>query len=229
MGLIAIGLVGLAAFRKQSSLMHVDVLLALGAGLFAACLLQITALGLFGLGSAYAVKKHGFLLGTAAVMIWSALIVEFGWARKLVAGVARRVPKTHATLAIVPLTMIGLLLVNFVGRPHWPLHPLSEYERQLSEMLGADRILAHEMRGATLSANHKLPLHQNFSVAMRHLRPSHAIVEEHHQAMVRGGLGEGVREPKYVVVSEPTDDVSAACVRNRFETIAVLKGSCYRP
>ena len=70
--LLLVGIPFLIAVARRSNLVYVEPIVALCIGVAVPCVLQLGALAFLGLGSPYAIKKWGFMLGTLSVLVFLA-------------------------------------------------------------------------------------------------------------------------------------------------------------
>lgn len=76
-GLLAAGLIAaIALYLKTELRPWYRPAISLGVAALAPFLLQALALTITGTGSSYVLRKHGFLLGTSAAILWTCIVVE---------------------------------------------------------------------------------------------------------------------------------------------------------
>jgi hypothetical protein len=193
--LLAFGLGATILLRPQLRAPHIDAIAALAFGGLATLGAQAAVFFLFGQGSPYLLKKHAFLIGTAAVMVFAVLGSE------LCLRVVRpeRVRKMRGLMRpalLVPVTAVLFFVAVFGWRDRHPLPPLFAYDDALRSLVAGDARLT----GVTLSLNAAFPAHQNFTVALARLRPGWDVGFEQLQR-IGFWAGDPIRAARYRVVN----------------------------
>lgn len=198
---------------------------ALSLGALSPCI-AIGLLSLAGLGgSAYAVKKSAFLLGTAGVMMLSILIVE--WTARLLAPILTRL-KDFQLPASAPLHTIAacgfvalVIVVAFNGRERESVKRLISIDRDLRELLAGDA--SDQLYGqAILMISSESP-HANFVIGYPILRQGAGAPQ--HSLFLPGPPDLTGR--KFVVVGiADKNQYEQPCVLQSTKRLAVITADC---
>lgn len=221
--LLLVGIPFLIAVARRSNLVYVEPIVALCIGVAVPCVLQLGALAFLGLGSPYAIKKWGFMLGTLSVLVFSCLVMEWLPAKRLVSGVLplRLAPYARAVLA--PTFACVALIFVFAGRPSTPLSEIVEYDRELKSLM--DNAFANDLDATTVSMNSKFSAHANYVVAFARLHSwLQTQVVQNALSSPEPKLVEGAR---FVVLnSVEAVRLPESCVFHRNDQLAVVRSEC---
>jgi hypothetical protein len=142
--------------------MHCEPLVAAGVAVALLAWVQFGFLRLAGLGSPYAVKKHGFMIGTflaASLAAWlTAILLRSGLYRQL------RAPFTFIPVYITRWIAACLAVVAVLPWRGEPLDPMIKYDGEVRAMVASGR--PPDLLGHTISVNKGLPFIINFAVAL---------------------------------------------------------------
>ncbi len=146
---------------RSGSSTQCEPLVAAGVAIGLLAWVQFGFLRLAGLGSPYAVKKHGFMIGTfvaASLAAWfTAMLLRSGLYRHI-----------RGSLTIIPVYVtrwIAACLAVVAVLP-WrgePLDPVIKYDREVRAMVASGR--PPDLLGHTISVNRELPFVINLAVA----------------------------------------------------------------
>ena len=220
---VAGGVVGLWWCRLLSATLQFDALSALAIGICAATLAQAVAYYGLSLGSPYAIKKHGFALGTVAAMVAASLIVELPAVRTALEKVGpRRVAAFKSFVA--PAFLLFVLAAVFTGRPSFPVAGMIHYDKELRGFMSqAD---SAKFFGLTLSANAALPRQQNFTVAPARLRPVATVWTEQFQLFTR--IFDMPKAAQFVIVARGST-AEPSCVAATSASFEIIDAKCFKP
>jgi hypothetical protein len=147
---------------RSGSLVQYEPLVAGGVAIALLTWIQFALLRLEGLGSPYAVKKHGFMIGTfvaVSLAAWgTAILRRFELYRQFPASI-EFIP-VYATRWIAACLAVAAVLP-------WrgdPLDPMIKYDGEVRAMVASGR--PPDLLGHTISVNRELPFVINFAVAL---------------------------------------------------------------
>ena len=219
-----IGILLLAWLRRSSGFLLTDALMALATGICTMALAQAVAYYALGLGSPYAIKKHGFALGTVGALVAASLIVELPMIR---AALERRRVQWLAGLRVFagPVFLLLVLAAIFTGRKNVPVDTMVDFDRELRTFM--DSPDAPPLIGATLLANAALPAaSQNFTVALARLRPAPAVLIEQSQLLIQAP--EAPKAAQFVLVArDPAPE--PGCLVGAARSFVVIHVRCFTP
>ena len=221
---VLIGIFLLMWLRRSSGFLQTDALMALTTGICAVALAQAVAYYALGLGSPYAIKKHGFALGTVGALVVATLIVELPTIR---AALERRKIQRLAGLRefAPPLFPLLVLAAIFAGRRNMPIAPMVDFDRELRTFMHSPD--AASLIGATLLANAALPaVQQNFTVALARVHPAPAVFNEQYQQLIRAD--EAPKAAAFILVAPDTISESG-CLVAKARTFKVIHVRCFTP
>ena len=147
---------------RSGSSIQCEPLVAAGVAISLLALVQFVFLRLGGLGSPYAVKKHGFLIGTFVVASLAACLTAL-FRRS---GLYRQL---HAPMGYIPVyatRWIAACLAVVAVMP-WrgePLGPVIKYDEEVKAIAASGH--PPDLLGHTISVNRELPFVINFAVAL---------------------------------------------------------------
>lgn len=204
---------------RPDDLVNRRTLLALNIGTCTACAAQFLAFKLFGLGSIYATKKYGFLIGTLGVTTWSVLIAD----RVLLLFSLRRL-HVNEGLIIVAACMLGILMLPVLtfSRAQIPLSLQQHYGDEVAKLLEQ----APKLAGSTVSWNRQMTPHVNYTAGVGRLRPKQAIIDQHAIFLPEPKLSGAAQ---FVIIDAGTASAyTPSCIAAATEAIAAIKASCWR-
>jgi hypothetical protein len=172
--LLLTGTIILIANRNRTRLVNADAVAALSLGTVCACALQVTALLAFGAGSAYAVKKYGFLIGTMSIVVAISLFLD-RFAPGFPAN-GGRLPEVLAA-AFVPLFGVAALVVVTADRGRTPVNLLTAYDGAVRQFWKQN--YRPELDGNTIAWSSSVSPHVNYTVGLGVLRPKAAVDDQH--------------------------------------------------
>jgi hypothetical protein len=146
---------------RSGSSAQCEPLVAAGVAVGLLAWVQFGFLRLAGLGSPYAVKKHGFMIGTFVAASLAAWLT----AMLLRSGLYRRLRGTPTFIPVYITRWIGACLAVVAVLP-WrgePLDPVIKYDRDVRAMVASGR--PPDLLGHTISVNRELPFVINLAVA----------------------------------------------------------------
>lgn len=215
LGYVAL-LIGIAALFHfcRDKLRNQDTVVALSLGVLLACTLQALAFGALNLGSLYAVKKYGFLLGTMAIGVWSVVIAQ--WLPEW-----RCWPLTTLTLRMTLLFAVAGLAAAIVGRPKTPLRDLIAYDQQVKDLI----VVHPELIRESVSWNLEQSAHVNYVIGVGVLQPM-ALMDQH--AVFLPALYSG--NTRYVIVEAgEAIHFAADCVQATNGKLTAIHSRCFSP
>ncbi|WP_298872744.1 hypothetical protein [uncultured Bradyrhizobium sp.] len=217
---LVLGSIIVAAFHLCKGLAGWRTILSLNIGVSAICAAQFLAFQLVNVGSIYAVKKYGFLVGTLALMTWSILLAELAQAFFDL----RLRWSFHPAYRWVAICFLGLLMlpVLTVGRPHTGFAALQQYGAKIDELVQR----MPELVGSTVSWNRRMTPHVNYTAGVGWLAPAQAIADQHAIFEVEPRL---TGAAKFVIVdAETAAAYSGPCVIGATADISAVRASCWR-
>ena len=176
---LALGTLILIINRYRNDLVNQRAVIALSIGVAAACATQYAALKIFGMGSPYAVKKYGFLLGTLDILVWACLLADV--VRRFFAPSFGRLPQSLLSPIAVSTFGVAMLLLLTVGRSKVPVSLEEQYAGDVADLL--NRSESQRLDGNTLSWNDRLTPHVNYTVTVGLLHPGAAITDQQHSLL----------------------------------------------
>lgn len=218
--LLLIGIPFSIRLARGSNLVYFEPIVALCIGVAVPCVLQLGALAFLGLGSPYALKKWGFMLGTLSVLIFSCLVMEWLPAKRLVSRIIPPRFAPYARVVLTPTFGCVVLIFVFAGRPGTPVSEIVEYDREIKVLM--DNSFANELDATTVSMNSKVSPHANYVVAFVRLHPSPQVqVVQNALLSPEPKLLEGAR---FIVLnSVEADHWPDSCVFHRNDQLAVVR------
>lgn len=172
--LLLSGTMILIANRDRTRLVNPDGVAALGLGILCACALQTVALLAFGAGSAYAIKKYGFLIGTMSIMVAISLLLD-----RIAPGLpanGRRLPEVLKG-ALAPFFGIASLITVTADRARTQVDLLTDYDAAVRKFW--ERNYRPELDGTTIAWSSSVSPHVNYTVGLGVLRPRAAVDDQH--------------------------------------------------
>ena len=155
----------------RSNLLHGNALVALAIGVAVPCLLQFVMLAVFGLGSPYAVKKSGFLIGTLSLLIFSCLAMEWRPLKDLALRLTLPPLVPYAARLVGPAMVAIALLLVFAGRPRTPVSEIAAYDSQLKPFVAQHP----ELLRVSVAMTGTFDPHVNYVVGFARLHPPLAV------------------------------------------------------
>lgn len=208
-----IGITVLERIHRFALVNH-DTLVALSLAVLAACALQSLALGVLNLGSLYAIKKYGFLLGTMAIVVWSAIIAQM-----LPEAGSRRL--ALATWPMLGLFGIASLVILTIGRSRSPVADLIAYDRQVRELVA----IHPELLRQSVSWNSEQSAHANYVVGIAVLQPS----ELSDQHAVFAPIQFAGAAKLVVLERSSAGEFTASCVQATSRHLVAVRSECFLP
>ncbi len=207
---LTLGIAVLGWFRRPVLVNH-DALIALSLGMLAACFLQAFAFAALNLGSLYAIKKYGFLLGTLAVAVWASLVADM---------LAKRSLKT--AISSLPASIFGIacLLTVTAARPKTPLRELIAYDREVRTLTVAYPELLHE----TVSWNSTVTAHINYTIGLGVLQPKQFM--DQHAVFLPKPVFSGSAQ-NVVVEAKAAQEFDSACIVGATENVIAVRSKCF--
>jgi hypothetical protein len=198
-------------------------LAALCIGVAAPCLLQFLLFALFDLGSSYAVKKSGFLIGTLSLVVFSSLAMEWQGLKKLVRSLTWPRLLPYANSLTAPVVLAIMISIVFHGRSSTPASAIARYDGQLKRLL--EQPDATELMGRTISLNSDFDSHTNQVVGFSLLQPGGSV------QLAQGALlpprPKLIKAPAFAIMTaRTTDDLSLACVLLKHDLIVAVHATC---
>ena len=147
---------------RSGSSIQCEPLVAAGVAIALLAWVQFVFLRLGGLGSPYAVKKHGFMVGTFLVASLAAWLISTF--RRF--GLYRRLPASIGFIPVYVTRWIAACVAVVVVLP-WrgePLDPIIKYDEEVRAIAAAGH--PPDLLGHTISVNRQLPFVVNFAVAL---------------------------------------------------------------
>ena len=219
---LAVGTLILLVLRPKNDLVNQSAVIALSVGIAAACAAQYVALKFFGMGSLYAVKKFGFLLGTLDVLVWASLLADV--VRRFVPASLARVPRAVNPIAVSSLG-IAVLLFLTIGRAKVPVSLEEQYAGQVTQLMTDPR--SRELDGNTISWNDRVTPHVNYTVAVGLLHPGAALTEQHALFFAAPKLTGAAR---FVLIDAATGlRYDPSCVVVATAAVAAIRSRCWFP
>ena len=221
--LMLLGIPSLVLIRhRNSNLIHIDALVALTVGIMSLCLLQMAVLSLFGLGSAYAIKKSGFLVGTLVLVVFSCIAMEWPAVKKGANRISPRVASLVSPL-VGPLLATCSLVFVFWGQSSVPVRETIESDRQLQRLVDNADLVG--LQGVTVSMNSAYNHRANYISAFARLHPRGPAYQ------VQFGLLTSQPRPNAkaefaVVNAREADRYAGSCQVLREVEIAVVRWEC---
>jgi hypothetical protein len=160
-GAAALLIASSALFWLDHRSRSIRVLVAVGLGISLAAYAQYAALLLFGLGSPYAVSKHGYLIGLLFAVAAGALVSSL-----LARGRPTIAPGIARGALAVTYAAIGCILA--LGKPGPVLRPFTTYQANLREMIGSS--VVRDLEGNTLSSHSGFSPQLNYAAAVGDLK-----------------------------------------------------------
>jgi hypothetical protein len=147
---------------RSGSSTQCEPLVAGGVAIAILAWVQFGLLRLAGLGSPYAVKKHGFMIGTfvaASLAAWlSAMFLRSELYGRL------RISPTFVPIYITRWIAACLAIVAVLPWRGEPLDPVIKYDSEVRAIVASSR--PPDLLGHTISVNRELPFVINFAVAL---------------------------------------------------------------
>jgi len=205
--------------RRQSDLTNIDAIIALSLGVGAVCAAQFAAYELLGAGSAYAVKKYGFLIITLNAIIYACLIVDL--ARPFV-------PTFFKRGATSPLSIAGsvfgvaALFVTVAGRPSIPVKLEQQYANEVLALIANP--LSVDLDGKTISHNARYDAHANYTVAVGNLHPGQAIIDQH--ALFFPDPPPPSHSQFVLIDATSAGSYSAECIVSKSGDVVAIRAAC---
>jgi hypothetical protein len=175
-----------------------------------------------GLGSPYAVKKHGFIICTLAVASFAVCLAELAFRTGLHSrfqGPLKLVPMYVTRWLAACLAVVAVL----PGRGS-PLDAVVRYDNEVRAIVASG--VPADLREQTISLNGNLPMGINFAVAVAVLHLpgwSPAMLDQL-------GMGEpassGVR---YAVTAPIVPNLPLGCLRQTYRELQLLRRDCVEP
>jgi hypothetical protein len=210
---LLVGIVALDHFCRDT-FVHRDAFIALGLSALLACTLQAFAFGALNLGSLYAVKKYGFLLGTMAIGVWSVMVAR--WLPD-----SRWRPARLPVWGMVLLFAVGGLGTVAVGRPKTPIEELIAYDRQVKSLVAVHPELFRQ----SVSWNTEQTAHINYMIGTAVLQPT-ALIDQH--AVFLPLLYSGAT--RYVILeSGAAADFAPECIETKDSGLIAVRSYCFSP
>ena len=219
---LLIGTLALTVSPRRSKLINYDTIVALSLGVLAACSLQTIALGAFNMGSAYAIKKYFFLVGTLSVLVFACLVVDRAPTRY--EEFARHLPAAFLTI-IMPVFGIASLLITTAFKPKTPVQEFVRYDREVRDFLSRNSGL--DLEGNTVSWSLKVSPHVNYTIGLGLLRPLGAAIDQHTLLLPNPQLSGAAR---YILVDADRSLLyDESCVVAVGHTLAAVSANCGLP
>ena len=217
---LVVGTLILLIIRSKNDLVNQSGVIALSVGVAAACAAQYMALKILGMGSLYAVKKFGFLLGTLDVLVWASLLADV--ARRFVPASLERLPQALNPIAVSSFGVAALLLLT-VGWARVPVSLEEQYAGQVTELMMEPG--SRELDGNTVSWNDRLTPHINYTVAVGLLHPNEALTEQHALFLANPKLTGAAR---FVLIDAASGlRYDPTCVVAATAAVAAIRSNCW--
>jgi hypothetical protein len=218
---LAAGTLILLIIRTKNDLVNQSTVIALSVGVAAACAAQYAALKFFGMGSPYAVKKFGFLLGTLDILVWASLLADV--VRRFVPASLAQLPRPVHPIAVSSFGVAMLLLLT-IGWAKVPVSLEEEYAGQVTKLMSDPR--SGELDGNTVSWNNRLTPHVNFTVAVGLLHPA-TLIEQHALFFADPKL---TGTAKFVLIDAASGlRYDPSCVVAATAVVAAVRSKCWFP
>jgi hypothetical protein len=209
----------------RSNLLHSEALVAVAIAAMVPAGLLLAAYVILDIGSPYAVRKSGFLIGTLTLVFLACLFTEL----PRVKSAARRAQSMAPRAVAAVFPMLGALLVAgalaFVlgGRPRSPVSPMVSYDREIAPLIQGD--LGSVLAGVTVSNNSNYDPRANYMVAYARLRTGAPAWRLQVQLMTTQPQPGG--DAEYVVVSDiDAERFPEGCRFAKEGRVVVLRYDC---
>jgi hypothetical protein len=219
---LIVGTLILLIIRPKNDLVNQSAVIALSVGVAAACAAQYVALKFFGMGSFYAVKKFGFLLGTLDVLIWASLLADV--VRRFVPAARSRLPRLVYPIAASSFG-VAMLLILTIGFAGVPVSLEEQYAVQVTQLMTEPG--SRELDGNTVSWNDRLTPHVNYTVGVGLLHPREALMEQHALFLADPKLTGAAR---FVLIDAASGlRYDPPCVVAATAVVAAVRSKCWFP
>jgi hypothetical protein len=175
-----------------------------------------------GLGSPYAVKKHGFMICTLAIASFAVCLAELAFRTGLHS-------RLQGPLKIVPMYVTRwvaacLAVVAVLPGRGAPLKPVLRYDNEVRAIMASG--VPADLFGHTVSVNRDLPMVINFAVgvAVLHLPAWSPAMRD--QLGIREPAPSGVR---YAVTVPMVPNLPLGCLVQTYRQLQLLRRDCVEP
>jgi len=194
---------------------------ALAFGLCAVATLQAVAYYGLGLGSPYAIKKHGFAIGTVGAMIAAHLFTQLPAINRFLS--KAKMPNWVSPFSAIVSCVFLVLVVGsvFIARRSAPVAEMVRYDKELRQLMSAAE--SNKFLGSNAFSNVTLPAHQNFTVAAARLQQTRGVIDQQHRAILKNQDNASVA--RYVIVSD-TVTTNQNCIMATSTSLKIIRADC---